>query len=50
MNTPLRRVATVMLVMFLALMGSATWVQFVQAPYTPWSDNHYWVAYGVPRL
>ncbi|KMM44286.1 cell division protein FtsI [Cellulomonas sp. A375-1] len=32
MNTPLRRVATVMLVMFLALMGSATWVQFVQAP------------------
>lgn len=32
MNTPLRRVATVMLVMFLALMGSATWVQYVQAP------------------
>jgi len=31
-NTPLRRVATVMLVMFLALMGSATWVQYVQAP------------------
>ena len=23
-------------------------VQFVQAPYTPWSDNHYWAAYGVP--
>ena len=32
MNTPLRHLATVMLVMFLALMGSATWVQFVQAP------------------
>ena len=32
MNTPLRRVATVMLVMFLALMASATWVQYVQAP------------------
>jgi len=31
-NTPLRRVATVMLVMFLALMASATWVQYVQAP------------------
>jgi aminopeptidase YwaD len=23
-------------------------VQFQQAPYTPWSDNHYWAAYGVP--
>jgi hypothetical protein len=23
-------------------------IQFNQAPYTPWSDNHYWVAYGVP--
>lgn len=23
-------------------------VQFTQAPYTPWSDNHYWAAYGVP--
>ena len=23
-------------------------VQFVQAPYTPWSDNHTWAAYGVP--
>ncbi|MFN8522281.1 MAG: hypothetical protein U0821_04155 [Chloroflexota bacterium] len=23
-------------------------VQFTQAPYTPWSDNHYWVGYGVP--
>ena len=23
-------------------------VQFVQAPYTPWSDNHYWAAYGIP--
>ena len=31
MNTPLRRLATMMLVMFVALMGSATWVQFVQA-------------------
>lgn len=32
MNTPLRRLATVVLVMFVALMGGATWVQFVQAP------------------
>src|SRR5690606_22213273 len=32
MNTPVRRLATVVLVMFLALMVSATWVQFVQAP------------------
>ena len=31
MNTPLRRLATVVVVMFLALMGGATWVQFVQA-------------------
>jgi hypothetical protein len=23
-------------------------VQFMQAPYTPWSDNHIWAAYGVP--
>jgi aminopeptidase YwaD len=23
-------------------------VQFTQAPYTPWSDNHIWAAYGVP--
>lgn len=23
-------------------------VNFQQAPYTPWSDNHYWAAYGVP--
>ena len=23
-------------------------VQFTQAPYTPWSDNHTWAAYGVP--
>ena len=23
-------------------------VQFIQAPYTPWSDNHIWAAYGVP--
>lgn len=32
MNTPLRRLATVVVVMFVALMGSATWVQFVKAP------------------
>lgn len=32
MNTPLRRLSTVVLVMFVALMGGATWVQFVQAP------------------
>ncbi|HWS58739.1 MAG TPA: penicillin-binding transpeptidase domain-containing protein [Actinotalea sp.] len=31
MNTPLRRLATVVIAMFLALMGAATWVQFVQA-------------------
>lgn len=31
MNTPLRRLATVVVVMFLALMGGATWVQFFQA-------------------
>lgn len=23
-------------------------VQLVQLPYTPWSDNHYWAAYGIP--
>ncbi|MGH9321225.1 MAG: hypothetical protein ACRD21_16430 [Vicinamibacteria bacterium] len=23
-------------------------VLFEQAPYTPWSDNHYWAAFGVP--
>jgi hypothetical protein len=23
-------------------------VQFEQAPYTPWSDNHIWAAYGIP--
>ncbi|GEN81500.1 peptidoglycan D,D-transpeptidase FtsI family protein [Actinotalea fermentans] len=32
MNTPLRRLATVVTVMFLALMVGTTWVQFVQAP------------------
>ena len=32
MNTPVRRLATVVLVMFVALMMSATWVQYVQAP------------------
>ncbi|MDO8106160.1 penicillin-binding transpeptidase domain-containing protein [Isoptericola sp. b441] len=32
MNTPLRRLAAVVIVMFVALMGSATWVQYVQAP------------------
>lgn len=31
MNTPLRRLSTVVLVMFVALMGSATWVQYFQA-------------------
>ncbi|HLS27000.1 MAG TPA: penicillin-binding transpeptidase domain-containing protein [Beutenbergiaceae bacterium] len=31
MNTPLRRLSVVVLVMFLALMGSATWVQYGQA-------------------
>ncbi len=31
MNTPLRRLATLVLVMFVALMGSASWVQFGQA-------------------
>ncbi|MCC2333939.1 peptidoglycan D,D-transpeptidase FtsI family protein [Cellulomonas wangsupingiae] len=31
MNTPLRRLATITLVMFVALMGAATWVQFFQA-------------------
>jgi len=23
-------------------------IQFTQAPFTPWSDNHTWVAHGVP--
>lgn len=23
-------------------------VNFQEMPYTPWSDNHYWVAFGVP--
>lgn len=32
MNTPLRRLATVVVVMFVALMAASTWVQFVQAP------------------
>lgn len=32
MNTPLRRLASVVLVMFLALMVSVTWVQYSQAP------------------
>ena len=32
MNTPLRRLATVVVVMFVVLMGASTWVQFVQAP------------------
>ncbi|WP_434081316.1 penicillin-binding transpeptidase domain-containing protein [Sanguibacter sp. Z1732] len=31
MNTPLRRLSVVVLVMFLALMGGATWVQYGQA-------------------
>ena len=31
MNTPLRRLATVVLVMFVGLMASATWVQYLQA-------------------
>lgn len=31
MNTPLRRLSVVVLVMFLALMGSATWIQYGQA-------------------
>ncbi|MBO0924418.1 serine hydrolase [Cellulomonas sp. zg-ZUI199] len=31
MNTPLRRLATLTLVMFVALMGAASWVQFFQA-------------------
>lgn len=32
MNTPVRRLATVVLAMFLVLMLSASWVQYVQAP------------------
>lgn len=31
MNSPLRRLSVVVLVMFLALMGSATWIQYGQA-------------------
>lgn len=31
MNTPLRRLATVVMVMFVVLMGSASWVQYVKA-------------------
>lgn len=31
MNTPLRRLSTVVILMFFVLMGGATWVQFVQA-------------------
>ncbi|WP_199424708.1 peptidoglycan D,D-transpeptidase FtsI family protein [Actinotalea solisilvae] len=31
MNTPLRRLASVVVVMFLVLMGGSTWVQFFQA-------------------
>ena len=31
MNTPLRRISIVVIAMFLALMGAATWVQYVQA-------------------
>lgn len=32
MNTPLRRLATVVILMFFVLMGGVTWVQFVDAP------------------
>lgn len=32
MNTPLRRLSSVVMVMFLGLMLGATWVQFAQAP------------------
>lgn len=32
MNTPLRRLATMALVMFVVLTGAATWVQVIQAP------------------
>ncbi len=38
MNTPLRRLTSVVVLMFVVLMGGATWVQFVQAP-TLNSDN-----------
>ena len=31
MNTPLRRLATVVVVMFVVLIGGVTWVQFGQA-------------------
>ena len=33
MNTPLRRLATVVILMFFVLMGGVTWVQFVDAPH-----------------
>ena len=32
MNTPLRRLATVVIIMFFVLIGATTWVQYVQAP------------------
>ena len=32
MNTPLRRLTSVVVLMFVVLMGGATWVQFLQAP------------------
>ncbi|PFG34757.1 peptidoglycan D,D-transpeptidase FtsI family protein [Sanguibacter antarcticus] len=32
MNVPLRRVAVVMLAMFLVLMGAASWIQYFRAP------------------
>ena len=32
MNTPLRRLTSVVVLMFVVLMGGASWVQFVQAP------------------
>ena len=32
MNTPLRRLSTVIIVMFVALMAASTWVQYLQAP------------------
>jgi len=31
-NTPLRRLASVTLIMFVALMAASTWIQFFQAP------------------
>ena len=32
MNTPLRRISVVVILMFVALMGASTWTQFIQAP------------------